>query len=1654
VTLVRALGKTAVVVCVVTLLTTCTDSNVSGPTLPVSAAFDLTGLVRAGANIPIPLDSLRVQLRRADNTYAYNQAIWINAAAIRANVDTIAITLLIDLREVSETFTFYVGAEGSGITYYEVNGSVTVTANQNTRTPDLIPVYVGPGSQADSVTMTLSQAMVPGGDSVLATAQVWQGNAVVPNVPVGFASSDTLKLSQIRSSGIDVAWIHPPLTATDSVDIIAETPTGLTDMSRLSFAPPAGQLVLTSGDNQTVAAGAQAGAPLVVQVRDAAGNPYPLGYQVDFAVASGPAGTAVAPLTAVTDNQGYAQTILTAGGTAGGAQVTASAAGLSGSPVQFSATVTGGGAPGPADTVVIISGNNQTAGNGTALANPLVVEVRDQVGIPVPGVTVNWSPVQGSAVPTSSVTDAAGRAQTVWTLGTNQASQSLTASALTLTPATFNATATFATPSVLLSFTGVPGVGIGLSTTIQVALTSPAGAGGVVVTVTSDAPGTVSIGGGGTVSIPQNQSTGTIQINGLAVGNTTIRGNATGLTEGILTVDVQDRSISLPQTLNVPYGQTASLPIQLASPAPAGGVTFTISSDAPGFVGVQTPTVFIAAGALTGNAILQGVLPGPAIVTVSNVAYTTATSNVLSTASLNIVQGSAALNASFGTTISINFESNGTGIAAPSPGISVTLTPANPACVAAVSPVTIPTGLVNITSVLTYGGSATLPCSTMLVASAPNLQPDSINVTVNPIPGISLSGFNVTGAGLMDAGSLNLAASNHGGVTVTITSSDPGVVLVSPNSTTPGTATIQVFIPIGSSSLGYYIQGVEGTTGSATLTASATGFNNGTTTVTIVTPGIEFHGLPGTTTSLSADNNLYAQVGVPNGQLTGLSYVQNVRPGIAGGFMTATFVSDTPSVGVLTDTLGSGATKTARIIPGFYYSPTSVGAGGVGFHPLTNGINTVRVSTPGLIQMTGTGVRTITVTQPAITISGLNPTGSGLMDAGSISLGASQHGGVTVTVTSSNPGVVLVSPNSTTPGVDSFDIFVANGTSSASYYIQGVEGQTGTATITASSPAFSNGTTTATIVTPGIEFHGLPGSTTTLSADNNIYAQVGVPNGQLTGLSYVQNVRPGIAGGFITVTFVSDTPSVGVLADSTGTAATRTARIIPGFYYSPTSVSGGGVAFHPLATGVSTVNASAPGFIQMTTTNFRAITVVQPGISMSGLNPTGAGLMDAGSVSLGASQHGGVTVTITSSNPGVVLVSPNSTTPGSDSIDVFVANGATAIGYYIQGVEGQAGTSTITAKSPLFNQGTSTATVVTPGVEFHGLPGTTTTLSANNNLYAQVGVPNGPGSSLSYVQNVRPGITGGFLTATFTSNPATVGTLIDTLGTGPTKTARIIPGFYYSPTTVGAGGVGFHPILAGNGQVTVDIPGFTRMTSTGQRSVVVTQPGMTLSGVSPTGAGLMDAASLSLGAGNHGGVNVTIFSSNPGVALVSPNFTTPGTDTIVVFVPNGTTTITYYVQGVEGQTGTVTITGQASGFTNGTTTATIVQGGVEIQNVPTSIAVGAQPVAFYAQVGVANGTNSNLAYVQYVRPGIAGGGLTATMNSSVPSVGTLFTQAAGAGTPRTAVIPSGLYYSPTSITPTGGIGFQPVAPGSTTVTVDVPGFLRMTVFGNRSVTVN
>ena len=122
-----------------------------------------------------------------------------------------------------------------------------------------------------------------------------------------------------------------------------------------------------------------------------------------------------------------------------------------------------------------------------------------------------------------------------------------------------------------------------------------------------------------------------------------------------------------------------------------------------------------------------------------------------------------------------------------------------------------------------------------------------------------------------------------------------------------------------------------------------------------------------------------------------------------------------------------------------------------------------------------------------------------------------------------------------------------------------------------------------------------------------------------------------------------------------------------------------------------------------------------------------------------------------------------------------------------------------------------------------------------------------------------------------------------------------------SPFNVSGGGVAFDPLGAGTTGVSATIPGFISTSAALQNVTVITPPISLFSFPTTVGAGLqVGFLSAQLGGSQHGGVTVRIESDNPSLALVSPNNTTAGTPFINAFVSNGSTSVSFFVQGVEG----------------------------------------------------------------------------------------------------------------------------------------------------------
>jgi probable HAF family extracellular repeat protein len=202
-------------------------------------------------------------------------------------------------------------------------------------------------------------------------------------------------------------------------------------------------IALNTGNNQSATVGTPVATPPSVKVTDAGNNPV-AGVAVTFAVTV--RGGSLTGATATTDASGIATVgSWTLGTKSGTNKLTATAAGLTGSPVTFIAT----GMAGPPTQIVISAGDNQTAPAGTTLPKRPAVKLTDAFGNGVPTVAVTFVVASGGGSITKAfVKTGSGGVATAgsWTLGVVPGPNTLQATAsgagIANNPVTFIATGT------------------------------------------------------------------------------------------------------------------------------------------------------------------------------------------------------------------------------------------------------------------------------------------------------------------------------------------------------------------------------------------------------------------------------------------------------------------------------------------------------------------------------------------------------------------------------------------------------------------------------------------------------------------------------------------------------------------------------------------------------------------------------------------------------------------------------------------------------------------------------------------------------------------------------------------------------------------------------------------------------------------------------------------------------------------------------------------------------------------------------------------------------------------------------------------------------------------------------------------------------------
>ena len=1194
-----------------------------------------------------------------------------------------------------------------------------------------------------------------------------------------------------------------------------------------------------------------------------------------------------------------------------------------------------------------------------------------------------------------------------------------------------NATASFAPTS--LTITGAT------TQTLTLTLSAPAPSAGLVMNLSSSNTSVATVPS--TVTFASGATTANVQVTGVAVGTTVISASSLPNVAVVAANVTVQSQIILPSNVTLGLGKTANFQVSLVSPAGPSGAYVSLSSSNPSVVSVSPANFFISQGNTLPAATPQVTANANGSATITATIY----GDLPATQSVQVINATITFSPNTATIVGTGTTSLALTLStqAPAGGLTVNLSSNNTSVATVPATATFPANTTS-TSVPITGVN---PGTAVITASAlPNIAAVTATATVVAPGSIVLPAFYTVGQFQTTPFAVSLGtAAPTGGLTVTLSSSDPTKLTITPatltfaaGSTTP-TVTPQVY----GADLGY-----------STVTATAPGYTSASLSVHI-SDGIRI--------------NLQSGVTVGLGQSAPYTVIlDQVAP--AGG-TTITLSSTNSSVGVsATAFVPAGATQptTLPTVTGLNVGSAQINASAPGFtsaSPQTVNVNATMAFTPNTLSVSAPNTQNAT-----LTLSGAAPSG-----------------GLTINLASSNTSVATV-PTSVT---------FAAGATTVSVPVTGAA--VGSATITASTTAPNLPSTTLSVtVTAAAGMIGLPsgvsvglgnsvafpitlpivaptgGVTVNLTSANTslatVTSSVFVAAGatqpatqpQVTGVglgavnisasatgytSAVQQVQVGATMTFspntvsiagtgtqnLTLVLSAAAPSGGLTVNlSSNNTSVAT---VPSSVTITAGLSSVTVPVTGVTPGTATITASASPNVPSTTATATVTTAVILGaINVSNIS-VGQGLENALTITLTTAPTADLIVTLTSSKPNNALVAGRVADPGATSATVTVPAGLTTVGgAYVQGLV-SSGTATITATAANYTSGNATVTLAPAGFIMAGPNGIgSSTFTTSQGLNSTITVqPARLDSSFNFVEveNVAGGTSA---TINVTSSNTTVGTI----STSPIT----ITGGTNSQTTT------FNAVNAGSTTISVSASGYgtpaqdTSVTATVQASGIVAAN-------ATVGLNLETAVTGSFnGASPANNTAVTVVSNSPSTLLLSTNGTDQGFASISLNIPSaGLTHLpTFYVYGLA-SSGTATYTVSLPNypsFGTGTGTVTLQPSGVILSppdgtgqpTFPTNIQAAASTITLYT--ALLDPSNN------FVQPMALAGYQSATVNviSSNTSVGTITTSpvtiAAGTNSITTQFQPTGVGSSVISVsTPTG---FNtPNQDTSVTATVSQPG---------------
>jgi hypothetical protein len=847
------------------------------------------------------------------------------------------------------------------------------------------------------------------------------------------------------------------------------------------------------------------------------------------------------------------------------------------------------------------------------------------------------------------------------------------------------------------------------------------------------------------------------------------------------------------------------------------------------------------------------------------------------------------------------------------------------------------------------------------------------------------------GRGLQVSTQLTLGSpAPAGNLQLTISSDDPSKVLLSTSATAVGTPNINVMVPAGSlNTPAFYIQALDNS-GAAHLTTTAVNFDNGAATVDLAPSGVVFQSGDLTTSPTAANSMLTLRtVRLAPGTLAYVedplcSSCQSVRGGTS---VTAVVTSSDNTIGTITG-------------PAVFAAGTDTAT--TQFAPAAVGTVTIAAGTPAGFDTpaNGASIAAFVISDSATLSVAAAEVGKDLQVGRQVQLGLpAPSGDLLVTVTSSDPARVLLSTDPNTVGTPAVTLTVPAGEiASSTFYLQALM-DNGAVPLSLSAPGYVAGSANATLVPSGFVISTPSFSTTTVSADTPV--QVASVRLQPGTLAYVADdscsaCEPLRAGVSADVPVASAPATVGVMTTSPVTIAAGSGS--------------GTTAFHPLTGGTAAISLGAvTGFSTASNGTQITATVDFPALSLAPI-VVGRDLEAQASVALGAvAPAGGITVTLTSTDPSRVLLSTTAAAAGSDTVSLSVAAGATSTPpFFVQALAG-AGSVPLNATAPGYSAATGMAGLRPSGFVFASSDFTTGETAASTPLVLK-SVWLDPithivtiDAACSACQPLRGGLAP--VSVSVTSSSPAVGSV--------SAPAVFTAGF-------GSASTNFAP--AAHGSTTLDIQapaGFTAAANL--TSIVATVlPRIVLSDVT-IGRDLQAVVAGTLSApAPAGNLALTLQSPNPSLILLAATPADAGQPSITVSVGAGGSSFSFYAQALGGA-GTVQLTAAAPGYTGGSATATLAPSGFVLDASDLQIARGAADIDLTIRsvrldpVSLAFLKDSNCTSCQALRPGASG---TIPLTSSNPAVGVVLGTAAFGGGDMSATVQ-----------------FDPRSVGSTTISV-------------------